>query len=596
MSYFVTDDNRILWRDLIDEIPPYMAAGREAPANLFDEALKALEEGLPRAYTYHILGSPDQKLALFNDAPGMDEGKFLWFMERLSANDPGKPNGGRHNYGIGIRTAALKASPYKVEVYTKRNGVTLYGSFSFQRDGYGPDEQADGNLYVQIKDLPGWLKDRSVSLKEGTLIVMHGRSKDEVTSVSTSTVGGAHWAMARRWWRIPANVTVRSQTSLSASNNGSNYVPLYDFIRPSKTSDMVKRGEYEVVTLAGGIKLHFARLSKMGSGGKRQMGFAIYNRAFGGIVYRNEVYGFHEGTQWKHACTHSGLAPVADEVCAFVELPDDYEVLITKVRDALKYKRGAALGNEGDIANIRDAATLIRDHMPDWVRDLARSKVRTITTEEEVEQKKRLAELLQEMKLFDEVVRPDPDGDDKHDNKPGGGGGNNPGNKRQKRKPGPGPRPQPRPDPGDKPGSKSKGTMVIFDVEFTDFENGDNRFFLNLGTNVDGTPVVRWNTSSKFSLSLSKHIADLAEGYSVSDVDVAILLQKGVKAAIYATVGPPYVQMHFNMQGGGWSEDDKAAATTPASLSLWVGNQIEFAARVKKTVRGLLSTEQKLAA
>lgn len=584
VRYFETDDNRMLWRDLINEIPPYMSGGRENPANLFDIAKKAIEDGDTRDFNYTILATPSKKVAFFNDAAGMDHDKFDWFMRHLSASDPDKPEGGRHNYGIGVRTAALRASPFKVEVFTKRDGQTLHGVFGFDGQGYGPVELANGDLFREVNDFPKWLGTR----KEGTLVIQHGSSEHEETAVNATTKFSAPWSMARRWWRIPSNVKVSA--AMTASNQGGNFVPLHDAIRPRKTSGMVKQGEYQCVTIAGGIKVHYSLLSMAGSGGKRQIGWANYQKGFGGVVYRDEVYDFREGRSWADVNNSTGLRPIWDQVAVFVELPDSYEVMISKLRDTLKHTEGSSLGDAGKIVTVSDAAALIRHSMPDFIREAVRSATRSIQTADETKQRERLSELLKEMALFDEVVKKDPEGPENTDDVGGGtrGGGGGKG----KGSGGKGINPKPRKrDDGDISGSKRKGLMRLFDVEFTSFENGTNGYFLQYGVNADDNPVLYWNTTSRLSDAMLKKVETETAKYNIDSDRTIIEMHKAVKAQLLRKAGDHYVQMYFNILKGGWTDEDKNMALSPASLSLWIGNEIDFQKSVLKTIHNALNME-----
>lgn len=591
--FFKTDNDVILWRDLIEEIPPIMAGGREHPANLFDIARKALETGDPRQFAFRLLPSDAGMQAFFNDAPGMSPAKFEWFMLNLSAQDPDKPQGGLLNYGIGVRTAALKASPDGVTVYTKAAGVTLRGRFAKQGGGYGPVELPDGTLFEAVPGFPAWLAERLGSdPQEGTLTIHEGNAMGGVSSK-----GGPAWAMSRRWWSIPPNVTVVADKSLAAGNNGWTMVPLSEIVRPRKGSEMVKTGEHEIVTLPGGVRLHFAFLSAAGSGGKRQVGWAEYRRAFGGLVYRGEVYDFREGSDWTYATDHMGLSAIADRVTVFVEIPESYPVGIVKLRDMLKFRSGASHGEDGAVATLRSFSRVIKENLPQWVRDAVAAELATRSAKLTADQKQRLADLFRQMKLDRPGVTPDPAGTEGYDDAMGGTLNQPVGQKStQTQSPHHGAVPGKVPQPSSaQKGRLGVGAMPPFRLIFAikdEQVNGRQRFFLWMTDSsglVDGMDLV-WNSLSTLHLQLVDEAAAIAAEFVIDWTPQVArqTLETVLTAAIMDTVGPAYVQMHFNGVYGGWPDEDIDHVKSPATLSLLIGNQIEFRAMVRAGIRAAL--------
>ena len=131
----------------------------------------------------------------------------------------------------------------------------------------------------------------------------------------------------------------------------------------------------------------------------------------------------------------------------------------------------------------------------------------------------------------------------------------------------------------------------MFDVEFDNFENGDNRFFLQYGINAESVPIIYWNTSSRLSLALYRKCEEEMKKYGIDKDRLLTEMHKAVKAQIIAKCGDPYVQLHFNIQTGNWTEDDKAHALSPASISMWLGNEMDFSKSVLRTMHKAMQME-----
>jgi hypothetical protein len=169
-------------------------------------------------------------------------------------------------------------------------------------------------------------------------------------------------ALYHRFFNMPAEVEVIIDPSLHWLGGPCRFLPL----RQRVLTDFAG---YEAVDCGDGVTIHFLHDTTHPERpweNRSAEGALQSSASLNGLVWRNEIYELQQGPPWFYEAPSFGLTFGGRNISVLIELADDYPVLPDAYRQFLRYTRD----DQGQ-AQPRDFASLVRKHMPDWVRAIA---------------------------------------------------------------------------------------------------------------------------------------------------------------------------------------------------------------------------------
>lgn len=345
---------------------------REFFKNCEESAARAIE-GSRHIRIYPTLINGVRKLTFWNAGPGMDAAQLRAATDLSSSINKEMSLDG--NFGIGAKVSGLAASPAGLRYRSCKDGIATEVTI-------GWDE--DAGTYVRFAAM---LPDGSFeTVFDVTSIVEHPVSTDwtEVVLLGAGddhdTVSfplGPHKAVDRsyipsaifrRFARFAPGVEVKIDTAMT-KGGGKNETGRFRSLRPlEEVLDRVARYE-DVFDGGSGVKIRYVHDPKHETGhtSSARANPATSSTTFCALVHKNERYDNKSRKTWSAAAPTFGI-PFGSKVLTIeIELPDDM-AMPSQYRDTLAWPA------DRELMTAEQFAALVRDLMPDWVRDVIRAE------------------------------------------------------------------------------------------------------------------------------------------------------------------------------------------------------------------------------
>lgn len=381
---------------------------QQAPTGtLVREFFKNCEESAARAPVGHrsVRIYPTEiggvrKLTFWNTGPGMDENELRAATDLSSSI--GKEMSLDGNFGIGAKVSGLAASPHGIRYRSCKNGSVKEVTI-----GYDADEDtyvrfatqlADGSVETVFDVTDVVDIDKSFDWTEVTLLGVSDNHDTVVfplgpdKSLDRSYIPSA---IFRRFARFAADVEVRVETSMT-KGGGKEEIGKFRSLRTlSEVLDKTARHE-TIFDPSTGVRVRFVHDPKHENGHtlSARANPATSSTTFCALVHKNERYDFKNRKAWSAAAPNFGIPFGSKVITLEIEIPDE-AALPSQYRDSLT--------NPADREPIvaEQFAHLVRELMPDWVKEVIRS--------ESPQRDDKLDDLQDEMqRLLDEYRLPTP--------------------------------------------------------------------------------------------------------------------------------------------------------------------------------------------
>lgn len=362
------------------------------------------DEGNRRITIYPTLIDETRKLTFWNTGPGMDTAELRAATDLSSSI--GKEMALDGNFGIGAKVSGLAASPAGIRYRSCKSG-------SVSEVTIGWDEEAQTFVRFAARLADGTTE----TVFDVTEVVEHDTSTDwtEVVLIGTSdqhdTVAFPLGpdkvldrsfiasAIFRRFARFAPGVEVRIETSMT-KGGGKNDTGRFRTLRPLEdVLDKVARYE-DVLDEETGVRLRYVHDPKheTGHSSSARANPATSSTTFCALVHKNERYDFKTRKSWSAAAPNFGIPFGSKVLTVEIELPD-HLVLPSQYRDTLTWPA------DRELATAEQFAHLVRDRMPDWVREVVRSQ--SPQRDDQLDDlKEDLQRVLDEFRLPTQVLQP----------------------------------------------------------------------------------------------------------------------------------------------------------------------------------------------
>ena len=345
---------------------------REFVKNCEESAAKAAGDDR-RILIYPTLVGGVRKLTFWNTGPGMDDHELRVATDLSSSID--KEMSLEGNFGIGAKVSGLAASPHGIRYRSCKNGSVKEVTIGFD---------ADEDTYVRFATQ---LPDSSVEAIYDVTVVVEQDTSIDWTEVTLLGVSDQHDTVAyplgpdkpvdrsfipstifRRFARFAPGVELRVDTSMT-KGGGKDEVGKTRILR-TLSEVLDKTAHHQTIyDPASGVRVRFIHDPKHESGHtfSARANPATSSTTFCALVHKNERYDFKTRKAWSAAAPNFGI-PFGSKVLTIeIELPDD-AALPSQYRDTLTYPA------DRELIIADHFAHLVRELMPDWVREVIRSE------------------------------------------------------------------------------------------------------------------------------------------------------------------------------------------------------------------------------
>lgn len=376
---------------------------REFFKNCEESAARATE-GQRRIQIYPTEIGGVRKLTFWNTGPGMDENELRSATDLSSSI--GKEMSLEGNFGIGAKVSGLAASPHGLRYRSCKSGTVMEVTI-----GYDADEDTyvrfatrlpDGSVEAVFDVTAAVEQDTSFDWTEVTLLGVSdhhdtvsfplGPDKSVDRSYLASTI-------FRRFARFAGGIEVRIETSMT-KGGGKDEVGKFRTLKTlSEVLDRTAQHE-TIFDPASGIRVRFIHDPKHENGHtlSARANPATSSTTFCALVHKNERYDFKSRKGWSAAAPNFGIPFGSRVLTVEIELPDE-AALPSQYRDTLTYPA------DRELVVAEHFAHLVRELMPDWVRDVIRSE--SPQRDDKLDDlKDDLQRLLDEYRLPAPVLRP----------------------------------------------------------------------------------------------------------------------------------------------------------------------------------------------
>jgi hypothetical protein len=315
-----------------------------------------------------------RKLAFWNTGKGMDDKELRIATDLSSSVSKSLKLDG--NFGIGAKVSGLAVSKEGIRYRSCKDGKAHQVIIAFDEDlqtyARVALELPDGR-YDTIIDVTSVVKKEGHSLDfDWTEVVLFGESADHDT-VSEPLGKGAEvprsyipTAIFRRFSELAKGVEVQIDVAMT-KGGGRDETGKYRQLRLLR--DVVGQlGKSEVVHHSSGVSVHYLHDPKAENSGhtlSSRANPATASTTFCALVHKGERYDFKTKKGWSGAAPNFGI-PFGSRVLT-IEIMIPAEIAMpTQYRDHLTWTE-----NRSQMV-AEEFASIVRELMPDWVKDIVR--------------------------------------------------------------------------------------------------------------------------------------------------------------------------------------------------------------------------------
>lgn len=466
-----------------------------APRFLVREYLQnALEAG---AHEIHFFADKHGRLVIRDNGHGMGEEELRHFANDIW-HSSGKSQGLNENLGIGARIAGLRTSPKGFLVETCRGKGTVYATYILEKNGIfcrWDNEWSERN-YISDDGVADLSADYPTTERQQrwTKITFYGDKTRRKTARQPWIGASNNWACKEIFHRFArlrnkygeepqvflatgTGVAKETRTSMRA------VIAILDFLKNSK-QHVKHYTPRDHIDAGHVITIHYAHVTQE----RFRCGAYGHGYAFGGVVYQNEIYDAPRTAAAWHKQAQSHINPgITGQVLIFVELPEQYPVLINENRQHLSWSTEEPgflddhyiHGGTGAIVHLEHFVDAIETCKPEWLRELEKEGMSRKLEQYKKQQEKELRDWLRSLNLKRDAPVKDKKGNITGQIKPGEGGGSH------------GPRPpHPNPRPPVNPDSDIQDTKASW------------------GKIIENLPRVRWMIDSEATVPIETEWAE----------------------------------------------------------------------------------------
>lgn len=357
------DDEDFLVASLIERCPKSMMS-RELVTNAVEAAMTASPgRCVVQIGAVTIDGTP--KLCIWNSGNGMDAEELFRMCD--IASSIGKQKGLERNFGMGAKVAALPSNRHGMRYRSCRRG-RVHEVVIGHRDGvYIRLPQAlpgDGIMAVVANvTAQAWDDGRPLS-EDWTEVVLLGNRPDQDTVHDPfdhdpeSTPDWLSNELYKRFFRLPEGCRVELLEGAPKAGKQTRFETIAQ-------RALTAFARYECVDLSDGKRIHYLYdeadttnlwVNRSGYGAMQEA------KSMAGVVHRNEIYALEYSGSWTRLAPGFGITFGSRQISVFVELPDDFPVMVDGYRQHLRYREGP----QEQVA-LQDLSKFVRQHRPDWL-------------------------------------------------------------------------------------------------------------------------------------------------------------------------------------------------------------------------------------
>jgi hypothetical protein len=338
-----------------------------------EESASLASPGERQIQIYPTLIEGVRKLTFWNTGPGMDDDELRTATDLSSSLN--KEMSLDANFGIGAKVSGLAASPHGVRYRSCKAGTV-------KEDTIGFDPDAD--TYVRFAaELP----DGSFETVFDVTDAVEHETAFDWTEVTLLGRDDAHDTVAfplgpdkpvdrsyipsvifRRFARFAPGVEVRIDTSMTKGGGKDETGKFRNLRTLTDILDKIEQHQ-SVLDNVSGIRIRYIHDPKHESGHtfSARANPATSSTTFCALVHKNERYDVKTRKAWSAAAPNFGIPFGSRVLTVEIELPDDF-AQPSQYRDTLTYPA------DRELMEAEHFAHLVRELMPEWVRDVVRSE------------------------------------------------------------------------------------------------------------------------------------------------------------------------------------------------------------------------------
>lgn len=385
-----------------------LAPGDMVIRELLKNAIESAERELPEHRHIRLRGiewqaSPDEtpvrKLAIWNRGPGMAADKLLAVLD-LAASGSEKRQGVDANFGVGAKTAGLKASPEGLRYRSCTGGRVHEAVIGCRKETYGKIKKKIGNQWCEVWDAT------DACLKEGyplsfdwTEVMLMGltRDHDTVENLFLEDSYAQVWltqAITRRFYDLSHVDVQREESATPTTDHGRRLLGL----------KAIGYKQHEIVpAVVGGVpvSIRYGTLKdRTGGGTDTRVGYTSHAC----LVFSNECFDYHDSLPWRRVAPRFGIAHGQGQVFVHVLLPAKHPVVCDQ------YRKNLENPDRNRTVRLEDFQEAVFQHRPQWLIDFIASQA-PAQMEMSDALKKRLRDLTEYIKWYRDLYKLDEEGD-----------------------------------------------------------------------------------------------------------------------------------------------------------------------------------------
>jgi hypothetical protein len=348
-------------------------------------------------------GSVVDKLSIRNNGKGMT-GQELKEITNLSASSHKRLGVGR-NYGIGAKVSGLRSNPAGMRYRSCHNNIVSEVTLVEEDGVYGRVKDEDTN--EDVFDATGEYQSDFLALNEDwTEVTLYGSN---LTDNTLEKPFGDELEVTQNWlnvlvhfryFRLPTSVSLNYAEGVLSKKQTRRTLKTWEQILQEK--NQIK---YETVDAGDGINITYA-LNTAKGWNVHQMALS----ACGALVYKGEMFDVASSKEklitkkWGITAPKLGIPFGSESLCVFIELDEKLDIQMNMYRDKL-------IDRLGEEINLEHFSNHVYEFMPDWVKefiDQERHKHRGSNSKF----RDRVAEIIRQLNIQREQLRPNSDGID----------------------------------------------------------------------------------------------------------------------------------------------------------------------------------------
>lgn len=346
---------------------PHWTMIRELTMNAIEAASRASGEKI--VHWASGVHNGIRKAVIWNTGPGMDPFQLKQATDLACRID--KSLSLDENFGVGAKVSSLPNNQLGMRFRSCKNEKV-----SEVIIGYDPDEK----VYVRFeRDIGGRMEtviDVTAAAKndgrdttyEWTEVMLLGKSEEQDTaakplaSLPTSEKAFLSNTLYRRFYRLPDDVIVKIDPVYHRFDNVRTFTPVGQRFDRFERTESVEVPEMNLTVhfLYDPVRGDRSGLRKSSSGALGSVTTTCC------LVHKNEMYSVMTGQEWSAAAPHFGIPFGSKELSVHIELRDD-DARPSQYRERLISKE------TGTDIIPQDFAFVVRERMPDWVKEVIKN-------------------------------------------------------------------------------------------------------------------------------------------------------------------------------------------------------------------------------